>query len=99
MFRHLSFTPPPSLCAASTPRLRFGGCKFRRQPLKLRLLRRRGRRAPCSGGIEMSRRLKEELVVGENPGSKRAKAQDLGITILDEGELLRLLGMEPEGQS
>ena len=32
-----------------------------------------------------------QLVVGENPGSKLAKAQGLGITILDESALLALL--------
>ncbi|MDH5600626.1 MAG: NAD-dependent DNA ligase LigA [Gammaproteobacteria bacterium] len=32
------------------------------------------------------------VVVGENPGSKASKAQDLGITILDEKALLKLLG-------
>ena len=32
------------------------------------------------------------LVVGESPGSKLRKAEDLGITILNEDEFLRLLG-------
>ena len=31
------------------------------------------------------------LVVGENPGSKATKAADLGITILDEKALIKLL--------
>ena len=31
------------------------------------------------------------LVVGENPGSKLAKAEDAGITILNEKEFLALL--------
>ncbi len=32
------------------------------------------------------------LVVGESPGSKLQKAQDLGVTTLDENEFLKLLG-------
>ncbi|MBW6432086.1 hypothetical protein K0A96_02785, partial [Patescibacteria group bacterium] len=31
------------------------------------------------------------LVVGENPGSKLQKAEDLGVKIIDESELLKLL--------
>jgi len=34
------------------------------------------------------------LVVGESPGSKLQKAQDLGVTTLDENEFLKLLGEE-----
>ena len=32
------------------------------------------------------------LVVGESPGSKLEKARDLGVTIIDENEFLRLMG-------
>ena len=31
------------------------------------------------------------VVAGENPGSKRDKAQELGVEILDEGDFLKLL--------
>ena len=31
------------------------------------------------------------LIVGDNPGSKYAKAQKLGVTILNEEEFLKLL--------
>src|SRR5215217_1982593 len=34
------------------------------------------------------------VVVGENAGSKAAKAQELGVEIVDEAEFLRLLGSE-----
>ena len=36
------------------------------------------------------------LVLGEDPGSKLAQAQALGVTVLDEAEFLRLL-QEAEG--
>jgi DNA ligase (NAD+) len=32
------------------------------------------------------------LVLGENPGSKLQKAEELGITIIDEDQLKALLG-------
>ncbi len=32
------------------------------------------------------------LVAGENAGSKLAKAQDIGVEIIDEAGLLKLLG-------
>jgi DNA ligase (NAD+) len=32
------------------------------------------------------------LVVGKSPGSKLQKAQNLGVTTLDEDEFLKLLG-------
>ena len=39
----------------------------------------------------VSRKL-DLLVVGESPGSKLTKARELGITVLDEAEFLRLIG-------
>ena len=36
------------------------------------------------------------LVIGESPGSKLSKAQELGIPILDEAGLRRLVGDELE---
>ena len=36
------------------------------------------------------------LVLGENPGSKLASAERLGTEILDEGQLLALVGLEAE---
>ena len=32
------------------------------------------------------------VVVGENPGSKAAQAEQLGVEIIDEGKFLRRLG-------
>ncbi len=37
------------------------------------------------------------LVAGDSPGSKLARAEKLGVTILDEDGLRRLLGLEPSG--
>jgi DNA ligase (NAD+) len=39
------------------------------------------------------------VVVGENAGSKLAKAQELGVTILDEDAFRGLLGGAPEATS
>ena len=38
------------------------------------------------------------LVAGENAGSKLAKAQELGVPVLDEDAFRKLLGPEPEGR-
>ena len=35
------------------------------------------------------------LVAGEKAGSKLAKAEELDIPVIDEGELLRMLGTPP----
>jgi DNA ligase (NAD+) len=41
------------------------------------------------------------VLVGENPGSKLAKAQELGITVIDEARFKELaeLPVEEEGQT
>jgi DNA ligase (NAD+) len=39
------------------------------------------------------------VVVGANPGSKVAKAQELGIKILDEAEFLALLNQSESGDA
>lgn len=45
------------------------------------------------GGVSESVSKKTDyVVVGENPGSKAAKAQELGVTILSESEFLRMVG-------
>jgi DNA ligase (NAD+) len=52
------------------------------------------RRAENAGAVVLSgvSRKLDFLVVGEEPGSKREKAQALGIPVLNEEEFLRLLG-------
>jgi DNA ligase (NAD+) len=37
------------------------------------------------------------VVIGENAGSKAAKAEELGLTILDEAGFVRLLEAGPAG--
>jgi DNA ligase (NAD+) len=37
------------------------------------------------------------VIVGANPGSKLARAQELGIKIIDEAEFLRLIEAESAG--
>ena len=46
--------------------------------------------AMIAGGV--SKKL-DYLVVGEKPGGKLAKAQALGVTVLDEDDFMRLLGL------
>jgi DNA ligase (NAD+) len=36
------------------------------------------------------------VIVGEAPGSKYQEAEALGVLILDEAELLKLIGMKPD---
>ncbi len=54
-----------------------------------RLVTERGGRVSNS----VSRRT-DYVVVGDNPGSKLRRAQELGVTIIDEAEFKRLLGIE-----
>ena len=37
------------------------------------------------------------VVVGDSPGSKAAKAEELGVAILDEAAFLQLLASGPDG--
>ena len=50
------------------------------------LIRHKGGKASSSVSANLN-----YLVVGENPGSKLAKAESLGVKIIDENEFLKLL--------
>lgn len=94
-FRELGLWPRRTVDAErpETPltgkKMLFTGSLSRPREEYQRLVERAG--ATVMSGV--SRKL-DYLVVGETPGSKRAKAQELGVEILDEPALLRLLDGE-----
>lgn len=55
----------------------------------LTLLVAQERGAKVSGSVSKKT---DYVIVGEEPGSKADKAQDLGVTMLDEKEFLALIG-------
>ena len=66
---------------------------FTRDGIKEAIISRGGK---ASGSVS---RKTDYVVVGDNPGSKAAKAEELGLTILDEAGFVELLasGPAPDG--
>jgi DNA ligase (NAD+) len=61
------------------------------------LTREQAQEALLARGAKVSSSVSKKtsyLVAGNEPGSKLARARELGVTVLDEGQLLRLLGRD-----
>ena len=85
-------TEPPAESRLSGKTLVVTGTltQFTRQTIKETIVKQGGK---VVGSVSKKT---DFLVAGENPGSKLDKAQDLGVTVLDEAAFMALIGQMPD---